>query len=100
MKLIKLTLIILLASCSKIDNKREVIVHKEGQFYNENTRKNEWVDKDETHSVKVGERYKEYIASWPQYTLSGQEVWVWVTVDGKEVYKKTAKVHNIDIEIE
>ena len=100
MKLIKLAFILLLASCSKIDNKRDIVVYSEGSFYDENTRQYTYKDLEETYKVKAGEHFKKYIVSNPKYTLAGQPIHVRITSDGKEIYKQVNQVHNIDILIE
>ena len=93
-------LILLLASCSKIDNQRDIVVYSEGEFYNENTRQYDYKDLEESYKVKVGDHFKKYIVSNPKFTLAGQPIWVRITSDVKEIYKEQNQVHNIDIKIE
>ena len=93
-------LILLLESCSKIDNKRDIVVYSEGSFYDDNTRQYTYKDLEEKYKVKAGDHFKKYIVSNPKYTLAGQPIHVRITSDGKEIYKQVNQVHNIDILIE
>ena len=103
---ISICLILLMASCSKLDMKKQVVVHKEGYFYNKGYDKVsgrtgyfEWIDQDYTHNVRTNDYYKEEIVSYPGYTLAGQIVWVTVQIDGKEVYNQREKIHNLNIQV-
>ena len=100
MKPIKLAFILLLASCGKLDNKRDIVVYSEGSFYDDNTRQYNYKDLEETYKVKVGDHFKKYIISNSVYPLAGQPIYVRITSDGKEIYKQVNQVHNIDILIE
>jgi hypothetical protein len=100
MKAFKLIALLLIASCAKIDNKRQVIVYSQGEFYNEQTVKYEYKSLKEEYSVKVGDQFKKYIVSNPKFTLAGQPIWVRITSDGKEIYRQQNQVHNIDLKIE
>jgi hypothetical protein len=100
MKAFKLIALLLIASCAKIDNKREVIVYAEGYYYNDNTLKYDYKDTEETFKVKVGDQFKKYIVSNPKFTLAGQPIYVRITSDGKEIYNKANQIHNIDLKIE